>query len=271
MHWFSLVFLATLALATAARLWLSARRSGTSRGTATRCPPSSPVASRSAAHEKAADYNVAKARVGLIETLVAARADACVHLRRRIAVARRDLGARIPGGRLCHGIALIVSVILVSSAVDLPFSLYRTFVIEARFGFQPHDSPPVRPRHGQGRGDRNAAGNPSRPSGAVADGEDGRFLVARRMGRVGGVQPPRRDDFPTFIAPLFNKFSPLEDAGLRARIEALLAKCGFRSKGLFVMTAPSVRVTATPTSPVSVPPSASCSSTRWCRGSPGGG
>jgi STE24 endopeptidase len=41
--------------------------------------------------------------------------------------------------------------------------------------------------------------------------------------------------YPTFIAPLFNKFSPLEDSGLRSRIEALLAKCGFRSRGLFVM------------------------------------
>jgi STE24 endopeptidase len=41
--------------------------------------------------------------------------------------------------------------------------------------------------------------------------------------------------YPMFIAPLFNRFSPLEDAGLRSRIEALLAKCGFRAKGLFVM------------------------------------
>jgi STE24 endopeptidase len=41
--------------------------------------------------------------------------------------------------------------------------------------------------------------------------------------------------YPTFIAPLFNKFSPLEDSGLRDRIEALLAKCGFRARGLFVM------------------------------------
>jgi STE24 endopeptidase len=41
--------------------------------------------------------------------------------------------------------------------------------------------------------------------------------------------------YPAFIAPLFNKFAPLEDAGLRSRIEGLLAKCGFRARGLFVM------------------------------------
>ena len=41
--------------------------------------------------------------------------------------------------------------------------------------------------------------------------------------------------YPSFIAPLFNKFSPLEDSSLRGRIEALLARCGFKSKGLYVM------------------------------------
>jgi hypothetical protein len=67
--------------------------------------------------------------------------------------------------------------------------------------------------------------------------------------------------YPTLIAPLFNKFTPLADAALKERIEALLARCGFRARACSSWTARSARPTATPTSPASARPSASSSST----------
>ncbi len=48
--------------------------------------------------------------------------------------------------------------------------------------------------------------------------------------------------YPIVIAPLFNRFTPLEDLALKARIEQLLARCGFRSQGLFVMDNPLVMI-----------------------------
>jgi hypothetical protein len=69
----------------------------------------------------------------------------------------------------------------------------------------------------------------------VADGRGRRHLVAVGLGRVDGVQPAAAAGLPSFIAPLFNKFQPLEDETLKARVTALMQRCGFAAKGLFVM------------------------------------
>ncbi|HZT63325.1 MAG TPA: M48 family metallopeptidase [Burkholderiales bacterium] len=235
MHWFSLVFLATLALATAARLWLSARQIRHIAGHRDAVPAEFAGRIPLAAHEKAADYNVAKARVGLIETLVAAALTLAFTFGGGLQWLAATWERAFQPGGFAHGIALIVSVILVSSAVDLPFSLYRTFVIEARFGFNRMTL-------------RLFVLDMVKAAviGALL-GIPLVLVVLWLMARMGGFwwlavwvvwvafSLLVATIFPTFIAPLFNKFSPLQDAGLRARIEALLAKCGFRSKGLFVM------------------------------------
>jgi STE24 endopeptidase len=138
-------------------------------------------------------------------------------------------------GGIAHGVALILSVVLVLSALELPLGVYRTFVIEARFGF-----------------------NRMTPALFVADlvkqalvslllGVPLLTLVLWLMARMGeywwiwvwaawtGFNLLVLLAYPTFIAPLFNKFSKLEDSALAGRIEALLARCGFRSSGLYVM------------------------------------
>ncbi|HVQ60622.1 MAG TPA: M48 family metallopeptidase [Burkholderiales bacterium] len=235
MHWFSLVFLAALALATAARLWLSARQIRHIAGHRDAVPAEFAGRIPLAAHEKAADYNVAKVRVGAIETLVGAGLTLTFTFGGGLQWLAATWERAFQAGGFAHGIALIVSVILVSSAVDLPFSLYRTFVTEARFGFN--------------RMTLRLFVLDMVKAAAIGAllGIPLILLVLWLMARMGGFwwlavwvvwvafSLLVATIFPTFIAPLFNKFSPLEDAGLRARIEALLAKCGFRSKGLFVM------------------------------------
>jgi len=131
--------------------------------------------------------------------------------------------------------AVIVAVLLLSSLLEIPFGLYRTFVIEARFGF-----------------------NKMTLALYLADAAKGLLLGAvlglpllfgvlwlmERMGGnwwlyVWGVWVTFNllllFIYPSFIAPLFNKFSPLQDETLKARIETLLKKCGFTAQGLFVM------------------------------------
>ena len=235
MHVFSLVFLAALALTTSARLWLSQRHIRHIAVNRDAVPADFSGRISLAAHQKAADYNIAKARVGLLETLVAAALTLAFTFGGGLQLMSAAWARVFELGGYAHGIALIASVVVISSAVDLPFSLYRTFVIEARFGF-----------------------NRMTPRLFVLDlvkvallgaslGIPLLFVVLWLMAKMGAFwwltvwlvwlsfNLIVLTIYPTFIAPLFNKFSPLDDPGLRTRIEALLVKCGFRARGRFVM------------------------------------
>jgi STE24 endopeptidase len=235
MHWFSLVFLAALALATAARLWLSRRHIRHIAANRDAVPAEFAGRISLAAHQKAADYNVAKARAGVIETLMAAALTVAFTFGGGLQFLSELCQRAFQAGGYAHGIALIVSVVVISSAVDLPFSLVRTFVIEARFGFNRMSLRLFVLDMVKGAALGALLGIPLV------------FVVLWLMARTGdfwwltvwlvwvAFSLLFATIYPTFIAPLFNKFSPLEDSGLRSRIEALLAKCGFRSRGLFVM------------------------------------
>ena len=232
---FTWVFLVALALATGTRLWLAARQARHVRAHRDAVPGSFAGTIPLAAHQKAADYTVAKTRVAM--------ADVCLSAALVLVVTfggllqwLSDAWARVaPPFGIAHGVALIVSVVALLSLAELPLSLYRTFVVEVRFGF-----------------------NRMTPALFLADlakqalisaalGIPLLTLVLWLMARMGGLwwvwvwlawvgfNLLVLLIYPTFIAPLFNKFSPLADQGLAARIEALLARCGFRSSGLYVM------------------------------------
>ena len=143
--------------------------------------------------------------------------------------------ASIGLGTLWHGVALVIGVVLVGSLIDLPLSIWRTFGVEARFGF-----------------------NRTTPGGFAKD-----RLLGLVLGLVLGVPlvaailwlMARAGDlwwlwawllwiafslfitwaYPIWIAPLFNKFKALDDTALRTRLEGLLQRCGFTSNGMFVM------------------------------------
>ena len=235
MHGFTILFLAALALSTAARLWLSSRHIRHIAGHRDAVPAEFAGRISLDAHRKAADYNVAKARIGAVETLAAAALTLAFTLGGGLQLLADLWDRAFRAGGYAHGIALIVSVVAISSVVDLPFGLYRTFVIEARFGFN-----------------RTTLGLfvLDLIKGAVLGtllGIPLVFVVLWLMARMGdfwwlavwvvwvAFSLLFAAIYPAFIAPLFNRFSPLADADLRRRIEALLAKCGFRAKGLFVM------------------------------------
>ena len=235
MHWFSVTFIAALALTTATRLWLSRRQ--VRHIAANRGAVPGEFAGRISlpAHQKAAEYNIAKSRAGRIEGLVSAALTLALTLGGGLQWLSSAWERPLQAGGYAHGIALIASVAIISGIVDLPFALYRTFVIEARFGFN--------------RVTLWLFVQDTIKTAAVALllGLPLVFVVLWLMARAGAFWWIAAwvvwvafnlfvaTIFPTFIAPFFNKFSPLEDASLRERVEALLAKCGFRSKGLFVM------------------------------------
>jgi STE24 endopeptidase len=235
MHAFTLAFLAALAVATAMRLWLAVRHARHVREHRRAVPPEFVPSVTLAAHQKAADYTVAKTRLGMVDTLVSAGLLLAFTLGGGLqALAELWTRAFDPGG-YSFGIALILSVAFITGAIDLPFSIVRTFGIEARFGFNR-----MTPR-------LFVADLLKQIALGLALAVPLLFCVLWLMAKMGSYwwlyvwltwmafNLLILLLYPTFIAPLFNKFAPLEDAALKERIEQLLAKCGFRAKGLFVM------------------------------------
>ncbi len=185
-------------------------------------------------HQKAADYTAAKTRLGIIETLLGAFI---------------LLGWTLGGGleamntlviawefdAVVTGTLFILGIMIISSVIDLPMSIYQTFRLEARFGF-----------------------NKTTPATFISDMAKGLLLmliigtpllaailwIMEKMGSYWwiyvwllwtGFSLLMLWAYPAFIAPLFNKFRPLEDGATRDRIQSLLKRTGFKSRGIFVM------------------------------------
>jgi STE24 endopeptidase len=235
MHWFTALFLAALGLATATRLWLAWRQMRHVAAHRAKVPAGFEERIALAAHQKAADYTLAKARIGMLETIVAAVLVLAFTVGGGLQLLSDSWSAVFAPGGYAHGIALVASVVLVSSVIDLPFSAWRQFVIEQRFGFN---------RMTLGLFVADLA---KQAALSAALGIPLLFCVLWLMARAGGAwwlyawltwiafSLVVHFLYPTVFARWFNKFSPLTDPALKARIEALLAKCGFRAKGLFVM------------------------------------
>ena len=230
----TLAFAAALLLGLALKFWLATRQVRHVARHRTAVP--APFAERIAlvAHQKAADYTITKARLGMLEmALGAAVLLGWTLLGGLDALNQALLGAL--GGGMWQQMALLVAFAAISGLIDLPLSLYQTFVVEERFGF-----------------------NKMTWRLWLADALKGLLvgaiiglpiaaLILWLMGAAGplwwlwawcfwmGFNLLLMVIYPTFIAPLFNKFQPLEDESLKARVTALMQRCGFSAKGLFVM------------------------------------
>lgn len=234
MHWFTVLFIFLLVAATFVRSWLNQRQITAVRRHRHQVPAAFGDQIDLPAHQKAADYTVARARVDRWDVLL----DTVVALLLTVGGGIRAIDQAWSAAGLAplwHGTLVILSTIMLVSLVSLPLSVWRTFGIEARFGF-----------------------NRTTPGLYVADLAKNLLLslllggalvlvVLYLMQQAGalwwlyawivwvGFTVLMTWAWPTLIAPLFNKFTPLADEALRERTEALLARCGFSSKGIFVM------------------------------------
>lgn len=231
---FTLFFVAALALTTLAKLWLARRHLTHIAAHRAAVPGAFRERIPLADHQKAADYTSAKTRLDMAGTLF----DAAV-LAGFTVLGGIQFVADLCNGwfdtPLTQGVATIVSVLLISSLLETPFGLYRTFVIEERFGFNKMTFALYLKDALKGLLLGAALGLPLL------------FGVLWLMERMGAYwwlyvwlvwmafNLLVLFIYPSFIAPLFNKFTPMQDEEMKARIEALLAKCGFTSSGLFVM------------------------------------
>ena len=234
MQTFTLIFLATLFLTTLVQFWLATRHIQHVKAHRSQVPENFSSQIDLAAHQKAADYTCAKTRSSYISIIQ----QAIILLALTLGGGLNALNAFWSGfidNTLIHGVVLIVSTYLIISFLDIPLSYYHTFVIEEKFGF-----------------------NKMTPGMFFADLVKQSLLgmmlgvplllgVLWLMEKMGehwwvyvwlawiGFNLLVLAIYPTWIAPLFNKFTPLEDNALKTRIEQLMEKCGFQASGLFVM------------------------------------
>ena len=234
MPWLTPLFICAVLLATALELWLSLRQVRNVLRHREQVPGPFAASVSAQEHAKAADYTVAKVRLGRLVTVV----DAAVTL---VLTVGGGIAALDALWRHTHwsqpwlGLAVIASVALLIQLVNQPFSLWRTFVLEARFGFNRTTAALYWADLAKGMLIAVLLGGPLLLATLLLMDRAGRWWWAWAWGLWLLVMLVMAWAWPAFIAPLFNRFSPLRDQPLRERIEALLGRCGFASKGVFVV------------------------------------
>ena len=231
---FTVLFVVALLATLATRLWLARRQMAHVQRHREQVPGAFADRIGLAAHQKAADYTTAKQQLGRVETVVDAAVLLGLTLGGGLALLVRWTGA-LGVGPVWQDVALFAGLAVVSATASLPFSWYSTFVVEDRFGFNRMTPGLWLADLAKGIAVAIALGLPL-------------LLLALWLMRAAGphwwlwtwaawmaFQLLVLVLYPTVIAPLFNKFEPLPAGSARARIEALLARCGFSSAGLFVM------------------------------------
>lgn len=234
MNSFSLVFLAALAGSLLLRYWLAARQLVHVRANREQVPASFADRVPLEDHRKAADYTVANTRFGML----ALAWDSLLLLGWTLGGGLDLLDGAWHGtglGPVAGGTALLLSALVVMTLLDMPFTLYHTFVIEQRFGF-----------------------NRTTATTFLVDlfknallllviGAPLLALALWLMEASGGLwwlylwllwlafTLFMYWAYPALIAPIFNKFTPLENEALKRRIQVLMDRCGFHSQGIFVM------------------------------------
>ena len=230
----SLLFAAAVALQWLLRVWLISRQVRHVAQHRPAVPAAFAHRISLTAHQKAADYTLAKAKVSLIDITLSAAVLLCWTLLGGLDWLNRELLEFINPG-LWQQLALLACFALISAVIELPLSIYQTFKLEQRFGFNQMTP-------GLWLGDLLK----STLVGAII----GLPLAALILWLMGSTGPLwwlwawaawtafnllLMWIFPRFIAPLFNKFEPLADESLKARVTHLMERCGFAAKGLFVM------------------------------------
>jgi STE24 endopeptidase len=231
---FTLLFVAALAAMLATRLWLARRQIAHVRRHRARVPAAFADRIGLAAHQKAADYTAAKQRLGSVETVVDALLLCALTLGGGLALLVRWTGT-LDVGPLWQDVALFAGLALVSAVASLPFSWRSTFVVEQRFGFNRMTPRLWLADLAKGVAVAVALGLPLLMLALWLMRAAGAAWWLWAWGAWMAFQLLVLVLYPTVIAPLFNKFEPLPAGSARERIEALLARCGFSSAGLFVM------------------------------------
>jgi STE24 endopeptidase len=187
-----------------------------------------------AAHQKAADYTLAKARLGLLDMALGAAVLVGWTLMGGLDLLNQALLSWLGGG-MAQQLALLAAFALISGLIDLPLSLAQTFGVEQRFGFNQMTWKLWLSDLLKSALVGTLIGLPIAALILWLMGAAGPLWWLWAWGAWMGFNVLLMWIYPSFIAPLFNRFQPLQDEALKARVTALMQRCGFAAKGLFVM------------------------------------
>jgi len=231
---FSIIFVFILAITLLVQLWLGSRHIRHISSHRDTVPTQFAQQISLESHQKAADYTIAKARLERALLFV----NAIVLLGFTLLGGLQWLSESIQsitGTGMTHQIALIAAFVLISGAIDLPFEYYRQFVLEEKFGFNKMTLRLYIVDMLKGAALGIILGLPLVWVILTLMGKSGNFWWVYAWAFWSVFQLLMLVLYPTVIAPQFNKFTPLADEELKARIEGLVQRVGFASKGLFVM------------------------------------
>ncbi|MCW8903907.1 M48 family metallopeptidase [Sedimenticola sp.] len=234
MHLFTLLFISALAIGLVLQLWLMQRQQRHVATHRAQVPPSFADKVTLQEHQKAADYTRAKLDIGHIDLFIGTGLLLLWTLGGGIDFLHRQWQLW-PADPIWSGIALIFSVSLISALLELPLAIWNTFVLETRFGFN------------RTTARRFITDLLLQLLLALLLGIPLLWVILWLMDRAGDTwwlaawavwmsfMLLMLWIYPTLIAPIFNKFTPLEEGPLKQRIQSLLERCGFTSKGIFIM------------------------------------
>ncbi len=230
----TLVFALSLLAGMVLKLWLNSRQLKHVAQHRHQVPPAFSHAVTLATHQKAADYTLAKTRLGLLEMSLGGVVLLGWTLLGGLSLLdQRLLGILGPG--LVQQLALLAGFAVIGSLIDLPLGLYQTFVIEERFGFNKMTLRLWLLDLFKATLIGAAIGLPIAALILWLMAAAGPNWWIWAWGSWMSLNLLLLLIYPSFIAPWFNKFTPLEDPELKTRVSALMQRCGFAAKGLFVM------------------------------------
>lgn len=234
MNTFTVIFLFALLISYGLQFWLSSRQ----KNHVLQHRDQVPVAFRDrvplSAHQRAADYTVEKGKLGDIDTSIGMLLLLLLTLGGGISLVF-EFWASFELSLMTASLLSVASVYLLMSLAELPFEWYQTFVIEEKYGFNKTTLAQFGKDHLLTLALTAGIGLPILALVLWVMDSIGELWWLYAWAIIMGFSLLMSWLFPTVIAPLFNKFTPMEDGSLKQRIQGLLQRCGFSSQGIFIM------------------------------------
>jgi STE24 endopeptidase len=234
MNTFTYVFLAAFTLSYGVQFWLSGRQKKYVLQHREQVPTAFSSRVALEAHQKAADYTITKSKLHDIDSVVGMVFLLLLTLGGGISLVF-DFWSTFDLSPLIASLSAVASIFVIMTLVEMPFSLYQTFVVEEKFGFNKNTVPQFLKDQLLSITLTMAIGMPILALILWVMDSIGELWWLYAWGIIISFSLLMSWLFPTVIAPLFNKFTPMEDGALKQRIQGLLQRCGFNSQGIFIM------------------------------------
>jgi len=234
MNTFTIIFLIAVVISYSIQSWLSSRQKSFVLKHRNAVPDAFKDSVTLEAHQKAADYTVAKGNLGEIDSIVGVMFLMILTLGGGISLVFKlwSISGLSP---MMMELAAVGSIILVMTLFEIPSSFYQTFVIEEKFGFNKSTVAQFFKDQAISLSLVLAIGLPILALILWVMESVGEFWWLYAWAILMSFSLLMSWLFPTVIAPLFNKFTPMEEGSLKDRIQGLLSRCGFSSNGIFIM------------------------------------